>query len=649
MSICNLHEVCVECKKLRLAKKDGPRGEKDNKPLYKVGEFIIQCDDIPANNQFIPKYEKVTSKLNPEEIEMAQGLYDPIIWAKDKLNWEPRKSKDGEEYQKNILRCSSKRKVMRLGRRLGKTELLVINILHYLFNNSPKVQRWDKELMKWVEGFSTILVLTPYLSQQKLIFNRIRQLIGKKSELQNEIKRDVSTPYHEIELYNGARVVGFSSGAKSGSGAETSRGQKADLLILDEMDYLNEKDMETVIALLMEHGDVRLICSSTPSGRRGYFYSFCEDKMDFKEFHYTSMVNPAWSPRMEAELREYYKTEMAWQHEILAAWGEAITSVFQNKYVQHAMEEYRYEDMSPEKDWVYSIGVDWNDTENGTKLCVTGWDSNFGIFKVVDKITVQKVGWTQLKAIDELIKLNRIWQPQYIYLDEGYGNTQIEVIKQYGLDARYRKDTNAKIDQNLTDVKGINFSSKIETFDPISSEPIKKMVKPFMVENTVRRFEQAQIKFSIYDEVLHKQLLGYEIVRVSASGAPVYQASVDGDHELDALMLSLLAFQLELSEFTNRKYSTDISFSGRIGEPQNAASGPVQQGQPAKIQSLSPQAPETRTYYSDFSMFVKIPALNVVKPNRVYSPEAFNNDKPQSSKTGRLYRPKGPGFSRSRF
>lgn len=650
MEYQRLHEYCKGCQKARIATKDGPKNKDTGEPIYVAGDFIVQCKGIPNDDKFIPQYDRITKELNEEEIITAQGLYDPVTWAKDKIDWEPRKSRDGTEYQKTILRCSSKRKVLRLGRRLGKTEVIVVSALHFLYNNSPKVQRWDENLHEWVDGFATILILTPYLSQQKLIFNRLRQLIDKNPELKNEIKRDVSTPFHEIELYNGAKIVGFSSGAKSGSGAETSRGQKADFIILDEMDYLNENDMETVMALLMEHSDVRLLCSSTPSGRRGYFYRFCMENMDFKEFHYPSMVNPAWSARMEAELREYYKTEIGWQHEILAEFGEAATSVFQNKYVEHAMINYHYKDMKRDNNWIYSIGVDWNDTENGTKLVVVGWDPKESVFKVVDKVSVQKAGWTQLGAIDELIKLNRIWKPMYIYLDEGYGATQIEVIKQRGLEARHIQGHNSRIDENLANVKGINFSSKVETYDPVTSQPIKKHVKPFMVENAVRRFEQAQIKFSAYDEVLHKQLLGYEVARVSASGTPIYEAGVDGDHELDALMLALLAFQMELSEFTNRTYSTNITFSGRIGESQ-AEDKPalvINGEMESSTQELKPQFPETRTHYTGFSIIEKIPSVyNSSRDRKIYTHEAFNNDDRRSFRQNRPSR--GRGLRRSSF
>lgn len=626
MTCAVLHDYCKGCKESRIAKRDGPMSEITGAPTHLKGEFIIDCKGIPGDGKFIPNYDRVVKNFDSqEEIDLAQSLYDPISWAETNIGWKPRKSKGGEKYQELILRCSSKRKVLRMGRRLGKTEVMVVAILHYLFTNSPKVQRWDENAQMYVDGFSTILVLTPYLSQVKLIFNRIRELLARNPQLQNEVKRDVSTPHHMIELYNGAKVVGFSSGAK---GAEAVRGQKADFIILDEMDYLSSEDIESVVALMMEHDQVKILASSTPSGRREYFYSFCEERMDFKQFYYPSMVNPSWGPKMEAELRQFYKTEIGWQHEILAEFGEEAAGVFQNKYIFKAQQDYKYESVTPNPKWTYSVGIDWNDAENGTKLCVVGWDPDKSIFKVVDKQTVQKAGWTQTTAIQELIKLNRLWKPDFVYVDEGYGATQIEVIKQFGIDALRRDDEHARTDEKLKNVVGVNSSSKIEVYDPVTGEPIKKMMKPYMIENAVRRFEQQQVIFSLYDEVLAEQLGGYIIAKVNASGNPVYEAT-NGDHDLDAFVLALLAFQMELSEFTNRTYSTDISFSGKIGEPTNGSSqlgGTA--GASQRNQSLSPQQPTVRTDYG-LSIVSPLPAANNnQQSNRriMNSPEDFNND-----------------------
>ena len=54
---------------------------------------------------------------------------------------------------------------------------------------------------------------------------------------------------------------------------------------------------------------------------------------------------------------------------------------------------------------------------------------------------------------------------------------------------------------------------------------------------------------SPFDDVLHKQLVNYEVEKINANGKPVY-TSID-EHFIDALGLAYLAFVLEFKELTN--------------------------------------------------------------------------------------------------
>lgn len=153
-------------------------------------------------------------------------------------------------------------------------------------------------------------------------------------------------------------------------------------------------------------------------------------------------------------------------------------------------------------------------------------------------------------------------------MDDGYGGTQQEMLRKFGWDA-LREHGAGHPDARLRDiVKGYSFGGSIEIHDLITKQPIKKPAKPFLVENTVRKFEHGVFKYSKFDEDFTKQLLGYIIDRVSSSGTPVYKAMDEtvGDHDLDSVMLALVAFTLETTDFGKPKYSIDFTFSGRIGE-----------------------------------------------------------------------------------
>jgi replicative DNA helicase len=629
-----LSDFCKTCVHSRVAKADGPIDKKTDAPLYKKGEFIIACKGIPAQHKYLPHHDKLVSKLEKEEggklsedqLGDLLSAYDNVTWAARYLDWNPRSSRNGEEYQAMILRCSSKRKVLRCGRRLGKSETMIMWALFRLFNFSPRQKRWDENTKQWTKGFSTIMFVAPYLSQVKDFFSRLREYIYNNPELAAEVESDVSTPFFRMELKSGMKILGFSAGS---NGASSLRGQKADFIILDEMDYLDAESIDTIVALLMEHNDVEMIAASTPSGRREYFYDFCMNRMDFKEFYYPSMANPSWGPRMEAELRGMYRTETAWKHEIEAEFGEAATSVFQFKYLEMAMRPYRYQDMKPHSENIYVMGVDWNDTENGTKIRVLEWDPMTNKIRSVDHATMQKAGWTQTYAIEEMVRMNRHWNCKFIYVDCGYGATQIEMLRKLGQEAQFRKDRFAHLDMNFIQTKGINFSEKIDIFDPISGLPKKQPMKPYMVESAVRFFERGMIEFPTEDEVLLKQLHGYSIAKVNAAGMPIYEAGPAGDHDLDAFMLALLSLEVELGEHTKQTFSSAIAFSGRMGAaPQQAQADAENKTIPEEMlnnASQRPRSPERRTD--------KVPA-NIPRglffgnqvPGRIYTPESFRND-----------------------
>jgi hypothetical protein len=112
-------------------------------------------------------------------------------------------------------------------------------------------------------------------------------------------------------------------------------------------------------------------------------------------------------------------------------------------------------------------------------------------------------------------------------------------------------------------LKGFDFGSTVEIRDPFTKEPRNKPAKGFLVENAVRRFENSEILIPLEDTQLKRELLGYIIKHVTQTGQIVY-TTVDeeiGDHNLDALMLSLVGFTLEKSQLGKPVMNEKIEFS----------------------------------------------------------------------------------------
>lgn len=484
-------------------------------------------------------------QFSEEERLTAFSIYDPVVWAKLNCGWVPRVSRDGLEYQSLMLRCTAQRKVFRCGRRVGKSTTIAVRILHFMSTTAR----------------GKVLLVTPYKAQIDVIFGMVEDFVAKSPAMQHSIKRKVSNPYHELEFYNGSYLRGFTSGTKSGAEAGSIRGQAADIVVLDEMDFLSDADIDSISAILHDHPDTQLWASSTPTGRRGKFFEFCRSPR-FKEFHFPSQVLPHWDEDKEAEAREQL-TESGYLHEVLAEFGEEEEGVFQKRYIDAALSDYAYGDCRPEPGWVYGMGVDWNTEAFGTEIVVVGLHN--GRLRVVETANIARLGWNQLAAVETVIALNRKWQPLFIKADEGFGSTAIEVLKKYGCEQVGRSEVDARL-KDIVD--GINFSSKIEVPDPITREKIKKPMKPFLVENAVRLFEQGMVEISKYDAVLIDQLENYIIKRRTESGMPVYcprQPRI-GDHKLDGLMLALLGFTEKFSGLMQVSYTTVVRFAGRPGE-----------------------------------------------------------------------------------
>jgi len=98
-------------------------------------------------------------------------------------------------------------------------------------------------------------------------------------------------------------------------------------------------------------------------------------------------------------------------------------------------------------------------------------------------------------------------------------------------------------------VKGIHLGGSHLVRDPFSREFDKKPIKPFMVNQTTLMLERGQLRIPHreIDETLVRQMTNYQVERISAkTGEPTYSST--DEHALDAMMLSLLAFIIEMPD-----------------------------------------------------------------------------------------------------
>lgn len=488
--------------------------------------------------------------ISGEQQRQMHIAKDPVMWAKHFLQVNPR------VYQILILRDPSLRKVLRAGRRLGKTFTLAITLLHYSYTHKD----------------GRCLVIAPMKTQVELIYQEIGRIAGKNEVVMNSITRKVSSPQFMMEFSNGSTIRFFTSGMRSGGKSDVARGQEAHVIVLDEMDYMHTDDLDALYAMLQktaeDQPDKMMIGASTPTGRREKFWEWCRSER-FKEFWYPSYCNPYFSKEQEDEFREQY-TEMGYRHEIEADWGEDSEGVYPRKFVDKAFisPAWSYDAQLISARSFHVIGVDWDKYGAGTNIvivevCAENYeDERFrGKCRVVYREEIDKSEYTLTKAVDRIYQLNDIFKPKHIYVDRGYGEVQVELLHKYGIE-NPRSGLKEK-------VRGVSFAESVEVRDPYTKMLVKKEMKPFMVDNVRQFLEKERILFPETDEELYLQLISYIVIRTTQLGRPIFEASGTAmDHAHDALMLALLAITQNYGEFSGGNYATNTeSFSNDFYMP----------------------------------------------------------------------------------
>jgi hypothetical protein len=325
----------------------------------------------------------------------------------------------------------------------------------------------------------------------------------------------------------------------------------------EEMDYIDETALRGgILPILYTTPTTSLVGFSTPSGFKTPFYTLCEDSPRYKEFHFTYKVLPWWKT-IEAEKGQF--TEEDWQHEYEAEWGTAESGVYKPSYIDRALTNYEYGTMTRNPVWKYTIGTDWNE-KYGTEIVVLGYNPFTQMFQVVETDHVERSEFTQLAGVSKLLTLNRKWRPHFIYIDAGNGSTNYELLRKTAYD-NSRRDGDRDTANLLRILRKYDAGASIEVRDPVSSQKKKAPAKPFMVNASVRLFEQNKIRLSVHDHTLEKQLRNYIIERITPTKNPVYGLEDEKvkDHRLDALNLAIVAFQLEFDSLHVQNVSTEVA------------------------------------------------------------------------------------------
>ena len=492
-----------------------------------------------------------------------------------------------------------------------------------------------------------IIIATPYETQIDLIFKRLHQLLEISPLLKSRVSRDV---HHNLCFdINGitSNILGLTAGANNASGgANSTRGQRADVIILDECDYIGSNQVTNILNIRNEAPErIRLICASTPSGKHEEYYRWCvnaskkyfptqddiknnkfsgyqiEEKEvgegnGWTEIYAPSNVNKELLKLNPDTLQTYLEdirdelSEMRYVQEVMAEFGEEELGVYQKKYIQQAILEgerikHRYiTKWSPEDRKAYlkrtqgqcirCLGIDWDKYAAATNMVCMEFDRFHQdeegrivpVFKMLFRIEIARSDFTYINAMNKIIELNDEYKFDWIAIDRGYGEVQLEMLHKYGEEHP---------ETGLADkVIGYQFSQKIEVTDPYTRKKDQKHMKPFMVNNSVNLFEKGKIILDPKDKSMIQQLEEYRVKSITSAGLPQY--TDENEHAIDGMNLALLIFEQKYGSLLKKVFSIKTVFIGTLDNRDVDVKSRTLTGETTEEESLISAIPPSSQY-----------------------------------------------------
>ena len=329
----------------------------------------------------------------------------------------------------------------------------------------------------------------------------------------------------------------------------------ADDFIVHNCDFLSPKDFNSILGVLIDNKDVELWVSSTPDGESN-LYKLSKDSA-FKEFHLPSFVIPQYTD----EIDKMFKTQLddvGYNQEVLANFNSTRDGVYPLNFIEQAIvkEEVilnKQYVLHNRKDCILIMGVDWNHDKVGTRIIIVCYHKLSGRYKIVHRDKVSKEGWTQPLAVEKIINLNREYDCDHIYLDEGFGTPQASQLRLFA-QSQFGKVPAMHPDLKLAKVVSVSFGSSMTLQDPVSGEQYTKRTKQFIVENSVDMLTRGLLVLHEEDDIdIIKQMKNYIVKSKSANGSKTYayKDAQIGDHDLDAYNIALYGFSQEYSVYVN--------------------------------------------------------------------------------------------------
>jgi len=503
--------------------------------------------------------------LDVEDVsEIIDILSSPLRWAEAFLH-DPNTDKlfKANYVEQQILTAKGPWVVIRVPRRQGKSYSLSVLCL------------WAMA----VHSNYTILILAPEEGHVAEFFDYIRNFLSVNPELACEIKENTKSP-HRIKFKNNSVIKGKTTGAASSRNTSGIRGKGGDLIILDEAAYLKDSDFGQILPIVTNDiykDEVLIYAASTPTADHNRYYTWCTaPDSQWEQIHIPITEIPEITPERLAMIKSLH-TEMEWIVEDLAEFPDIGDNVFRNSDIDKAKGRYTYSLDGLADSTKKIIGVDWDKHSCGVTIALVEAIPGTNNVRLIYREEIPRGQYTLTNAVNRIIGLNELVKPDFIYVDRGYGEAQIELLKLYG-----KENPSSKLHEKVI---GIQFGQDVSIQDPITGKEIKKQFKSVMINTISRMLEDGLFQFSDKDSRFDKQLRGYKIVGLSSDRI---QTTRKNEHIIDAVGLALYGMHTHFYDRLKFKPATKV----------------VIRPQPIPVKSKRAKEEDKRLFSSKNSVFV---------------------------------------------
>ncbi len=454
-----------------------------------------------------------------------------------------------------VHNCTAYKRILRTSRQIGKTTVSTADILHKCFTN---------------KNFK-VLILTPFGPAIEEIFTILREHIDNSNNLRDSIISDIKNP-QTIKFANGSRITGYPITPGDTKAVNKIRGQRCNYLYIDEADFIDPAHMQVILPIANKL-ETYVTMTSTPKGTKTIWTNLITNKNSgYKEFWYTLPERPDWTPGFSAQQSVF--GQAGYTREYDAEITASAKGVFRKELVDASIERYDMDKITLNNIQlgVRILGVDWNKGA-GAHIVLVGHTD--GKFKLIKKWIINPDEFKQTAAVEKVIQINNEWTPEFIYIDEGYGDMQYEMLIKHGL-----QNPPSKLDKK---VKKINMSNKIEIKNPKDGSVEKKWAKGFMYLNMAKLLQdnllvlpQSEDTNSVLDDSVAsavgivQQMREVELKKSSSIARAQFICPVD--HTITAYGLALLGFTLNYSAYLKQQLSSAI-FIGADYKPITSFAG----------------------------------------------------------------------------